>query len=215
MSRSCFSTPPSWCRRSTAPRNSSCGDRIDWSSPTRMPISRSSQSHQRLDAPPAPAPSSRTVQSIGRATTSAIRSGALNAAVFGSTSANTTTITVITIGRVDHADVAEPGQQHAGRERRGGDVDGIVAEQQRADHPLARVEQPIDDRGAAVALLLQPMHAGARRRGQRRLAAGKKRRQQQADEDHDEREPVVGGHRSASFSHRERRAPRRRRRRAR
>ena len=37
------------------------------------------------------------VQSIGRATASAIRSGALKAAVFGNTSANTTIRTVITI----------------------------------------------------------------------------------------------------------------------
>ena len=41
-------------------------------------------------------------------------------------------------GGVDDADIAEPGEQHAGRERRGGDVDGVVAEQQRADQALAR-----------------------------------------------------------------------------
>ncbi len=40
--------------------------------------------------------SSRTVQSIGRATASATRSGALKAAVFGSTSANTTIRMVMT-----------------------------------------------------------------------------------------------------------------------
>ena len=47
--------------------------------------------------------------------------------------------------RVDHADVAEPDQQDAGGERRGGDVDDIVAEQQRADQPLAHGHQAVDD----------------------------------------------------------------------
>ena len=41
-------------------------------------------------------PSTRTTKAIGRAATSAMRSGALKAMVFGSTSANTTTSTVIT-----------------------------------------------------------------------------------------------------------------------
>ena len=40
MSRSCFSTLPSWCSRSTAPRSSSCGDRNAWSVPTLTPNSR-------------------------------------------------------------------------------------------------------------------------------------------------------------------------------
>ena len=41
-------------------------------------------------------PSNLTTHSIGRATASAMRSGALKAAVFGSTSANTTTTIVMT-----------------------------------------------------------------------------------------------------------------------
>ena len=40
-------------------------------------------------------PNSRTIQEIGRATSSATRSGALIASVFGSTSVNTTTTTVM------------------------------------------------------------------------------------------------------------------------
>ena len=42
-------------------------------------------------------PSSLTIQYIGRATASAMRSGALNAAVFGRISENTTTRMVMTI----------------------------------------------------------------------------------------------------------------------
>ena len=98
-------------------------------------------------------------------------------------------------GGVDHAGIAEPGQQHAGRQRRGGDIDRVVAEQQRAEQPLALLEQAVDDAGALVAVLFQPRHAGARRRGQRRLAAGEESRQQQAEQHNDEREPVVRGHR--------------------
>jgi len=61
-----------------------------------MPMSFSSQ---RTSASIAisTGPSSLTTQDIGRATASAMRSGALNAAVFGSTSENTTISTVITM----------------------------------------------------------------------------------------------------------------------
>ncbi len=51
--------------------------------------------HQRLDRISI-GPSTVTTSCIGRATLSAMRSGALNAAVFGSTSAKTTMTTVIT-----------------------------------------------------------------------------------------------------------------------
>ncbi len=95
MSRSCFSTPPSRCNRSTAPRSSSCGDMIEGPSPTCMPKRRSSQLTSASIATSAGV-SSRTVQAIGRATVSAKRSGALKATVFGSTSANTTIRRVIT-----------------------------------------------------------------------------------------------------------------------
>ena len=55
--------------------------------------------------------------------------------------------------------------------------DGIVAEQQRADHPFARVEQTIDDRRAPI-LCFEPVHARARGRGQRRLASREEEGQQ-------------------------------------
>ena len=95
MSRSSLSTPPVRCKRSTAPRSSSWGERIDSISPTFMPASRSTHftSHSTVIRTGA---STRTVQSIGRATASAMRLGALKAAVFGKTSANTTITMVMT-----------------------------------------------------------------------------------------------------------------------
>ena len=95
MSRSCFSTPPSRCSRSTAPRSSSCGEMIEGPSPTCMPKRRSSQLTSASIAA-STGVSRRTVQAIGRATASAKRSGALKATVLGSTSANTTITTVMT-----------------------------------------------------------------------------------------------------------------------
>src|SRR5262249_50080502 len=68
------------------------------------------------------------------------------------------------------------------------------------DHPLARLDQAIDQRGAPVSLLLQAMHAGARRRGQRRLAAREEGGEQDADQDCRKYKPIVESHRSASFS---------------
>ena len=94
MSRSSFSTVPSRCMRSTAPRSSSCGDRIDWFLPTGMPtprsITRTSHSTPRRTGE-----NQRTMRSIGWATASAMRSGALKAAVFGSTSHSTKINTVM------------------------------------------------------------------------------------------------------------------------
>ena len=69
----------------------------------------------------------------------------LIATVFGSTSAKTMTRTRHDDGGVDHAASPNRAEQHAGGERRGADVDDVVADQHRADQPLARVEQPVDD----------------------------------------------------------------------
>ena len=74
-----------------------------------------------------------------------MRSGALKATVFGSTSQNDDDQHGHHDRGVDHADIAEPGEQQPGRQRRGGDVGGVVAEQQRAEQPLARCQQPVDD----------------------------------------------------------------------
>ena len=178
MSRSSFSTLPCACMRSTAPRNSSCGDRIGWFSPTFIPKHRSTQ---RANASIAISigPNNPTTNCIGRATRSAPRSGALKAAVFGMISVKTTTTIVMIDGGVDDADIAEPRQQNAGGERGRGDIHRIVAEQDRAEQALARGQQPVDDLRAAIAVLFQPRHRRARRRGQRGLACGKERGQQQ------------------------------------
>ena len=69
---------------------------MDSLSPTLIPISRSIHFTTHSTAIRTGA-SILIVQSIGRATASAIRSGALKAAVFGKTSANTTIRMVITI----------------------------------------------------------------------------------------------------------------------
>ena len=68
---------------------------IGWFSPTFMPNQRSSHLTNASIAI-STGPKIRTTQSIGRATSSAMRSGALIAAVFGSTSENTTIRNVIT-----------------------------------------------------------------------------------------------------------------------
>ena len=94
MSRSSFSTLPSWCRRSTAPRNSSWADKNAWSMPTRNPNMRRIQ-RTSASIPTSIGPNSRTTHAIGRATSSATRSGALIATVLGNTSVKTTTTTVM------------------------------------------------------------------------------------------------------------------------
>src|SRR5262249_54689377 len=88
----------------------------------------------------------------------------------------------------------------AGRERGRSDIDGVVAEQERADQSFARAEQVIDQRSAPIPLLFETVHAGARRRGQRGLAPREKGGEQDADENRHKGEPIVGSHRSASFS---------------
>ncbi len=62
--------------------------------PTRKPNSRKIH-RTSASSPISIGPSMRTVQKIGRATSSATRSGALIAMVLGSTSVNTTTTTVM------------------------------------------------------------------------------------------------------------------------
>ena len=81
---------------------------------------------------------------------------------------------------VEHADFAEPGGKDAGRERGSADIGDVVAEQQRADQPIAHREQAGDHAGLPVTLLRQPQHAGARGAGQRGLARREERRHQKA-----------------------------------
>ena len=106
-------------------------------------------------------------------------------------------------GGVEHADLAEPGGEDAGRERRGADIGDVVAEQQRADHPLAHRKQAGDDAGLAVALLRQPQHAGARGAGQRGLARREEGGDQETGDDDGEGNPVQvmsSQEQSSSFS---------------
>ena len=68
MSRSCFSTPPSWCSRSTAPRSSSCADRIGTVLADAHAEQAEDPAHQPPRSPISTGPSRRTTQSIGCAT---------------------------------------------------------------------------------------------------------------------------------------------------
>jgi hypothetical protein len=97
MSRSILSIPPCWCRRSTAARRLSCGERIGKFSPIFIPNIRSTQ-RAKASMTISIGPNSRATNCIGRAANNAPRSGALNAAVFGMISAKTTTtIVMITV----------------------------------------------------------------------------------------------------------------------
>ena len=78
---------------------------------------------------------------------------------------------------VDDAGLAEQVEEQAGGQRRGEDVDQVVAEQQGADQALALLDQPADDAGAAVAGFLQLQHARPRGGGERGLGAGEESRQ--------------------------------------
>ena len=203
MSRSSFSTPPSRCSRSTAPRSSSCGDRIGWFSPTCMPNIRSIQRTSASIADRASARAAAQRQRIGRATSSAPRSGALIATVFGRTSAKTTTSDGHDDGRVDDADIAEPRQQQAGGKRGRGDIDHIVAEQDaRRSAARAMRQQLVDDvRASRLPSFSSRSHARARGGGQRGLARRKRRTDSsEADENRQPmRNPVVLCHRPASL----------------
>src|SRR5262249_8193035 len=103
-------------------------------------------------------------------------------------------------GGIDDPHLAEPGEQDAGRERGGRDIDGVVAEKQRADQSFSRVEQAIDQRGAPIPFFWEPVAGGARARDQGGRAPGKEGGKQEAAENRHKGEPIVGSHRSASFS---------------
>ncbi len=103
-------------------------------------------------------------------------------------------------GSIDHAHFTEPGEEHTGRKRRRGDVDGVVAEKERADHSFARTEQTIDQYRALIPLLFEPMHAGTRGSGQCGLTSREEGGEQDTNENRHQGEPIVGSHRSASFS---------------
>ena len=157
MSRSSFSTLPSRCNRSTVPRISSCGARIDCSSPIRHAEQAQDLAHQPFDRHQHRAehadhqchrPRRHQRHAVGRVEGDGLRQ---HLGEHHDQHRHQR-------GGIDHADVAEPDQEHAGRQRRGQDVDRVVAEQQRADQPLARRQQAVDDAGVAIAVLSQPQH---------------------------------------------------------
>ena len=64
--------------------------------------------------------------------------------------------------RIDNTDVPEPREEKARRQRRTGDVSGIVADQQRAHQLLTPRQQPIHDARLFVAVLIEPHHRSSR-----------------------------------------------------
>ena len=85
--------------------------------------------------------------------------------------------------RIDDARVAEQADQHAGGERRGHDVDQVVAQQDRTDQPLLPTPQRVDQVRPAVALAGQRVHSRDRCRGQRGLRPRKERGQHEQRQD--------------------------------
>jgi hypothetical protein len=79
-------------------------------------------------------------------------------------------------GGVGDAGVAEEPDQEAGGERRGHDVDQVVAQKNRPDQPVPLGPEFLDQGGAVVSLLFQGVHARQGCGGQRCLRAGEKRR---------------------------------------
>ena len=84
---------------------------------------------------------------------------------------------------VEHADLAEPGGEDAGRQRRGADIGDVVAEQQRADHALAHRRTgwtPRRPRDCPASTAAACWRASA---GQRGFARREERGDQQAGDD--------------------------------
>ncbi len=74
-------------------------------------------------------------------------------------------------GRIEDARIAEDLQKHARRQRRGGDVHQIVAEQNRADQTLAHGGELLHDGGSLIAPAFELVHAGARGGRERSLGS--------------------------------------------
>ncbi len=77
-------------------------------------------------------------------------------------------------GGVKNAPITEEHFEHARQERRRANADQRVAEQDRADEPIAPAKQAVDTRGIGVAALLKRVHARPRGCGERRLRTVKK-----------------------------------------
>src|SRR5690606_12265216 len=88
---------------------------------------------------------------------------------------------------------AENGDEHAGRQRRGEDIDQIVAQEKGADQAFLAGGEALDHHGAAVATAGQLVDARARSGGQRGFRAGKEGAEQQQDDDGCDGYPDDGG----------------------
>ena len=82
--------------------------------------------------------------------------------------------------RIGDTRIAEPAQEQAGRNGRRGNIDEIVAEQNRANQALAHLHEAVDEGSAMVPAVFERRHPRARGGRQRRLTARKEKREKQA-----------------------------------
>ena len=101
-------------------------------------------------------------------------------------------------GGPQHACIIQNRDEDRCRQRRGNDVHGIVADQDRADQPLAVVTEAFDKPGSLVALAGKLAHAGVRCRGERCLGTGKEGRCQNQQQNHADHCQDFAVHRLAS-----------------
>ena len=99
-----------------------------------------------------------------------------------------------------NARIAEQAQEYAGRQRRRQDVGKIVADQQRADQPVASLDEVAHDTRALLAIRLQRVDAAARHGGERRLRSGEESRKQHECHDREDLGPIVSQYRERAFS---------------
>jgi hypothetical protein len=182
-SRSSFTTEPSLCSTSTAPRISSCAVSMETLSARSTPKTfrmRRTMALTRLDSGPTTSTKRRIDRGDGER--EAIRIG--DGPGFRQHLGEDHQRQCHGDGRIGDAALAEQGQEHAGRQRRTENVDEVVADQQRADQPVLAGQQRVDVFRARIARAFQRVHARPRCRGQRGLGARKEGRHDD-EEQHD------------------------------
>ena len=102
---------------------------------------------------------------------------------------------------IDNAGLPEQMDEQAGGKRGRQNIDQIVAQQQRTDHPLLDLQQLVDRLRSRLTVLFLLVHACTGRCGQRRLGAGKEARQQDQNQYSQRNQPETGSHQT-SFSSR-------------
>ncbi len=85
-------------------------------------------------------------------------------------------------GRIEDAGLAEFGHEQGRGQSRGGDVDEVVAQQDRRKHALGILEQLLGASGAAIPAFARQPQAGSAGPGQCGFGAGEKGREQQQKE---------------------------------